>query len=179
MRANGPSPSTNISHNEEVSRLYKRHHQQLVRHIVAKGLPLREAEEVVQEAFVKLLGLDDIKVQSYIRAYLYKIATNLAIDKLRRAARSPECQEPGVEMLEHASPVDSPEQSSHHQQLLGQLSSLLDDLQPKCRQAFLLYKVKGLDYDVIANQLGVSSSMVRKYVLQAVRYCYDKLQDQL
>ncbi|MBT1064592.1 RNA polymerase sigma factor [Bowmanella sp. Y26] len=173
------SSSASIDHNEEVSRLYKRHHQQLVRHIVAKGLPLREAEEVVQEAFVKLLGLDDQKVQSYIRAYLYKIATNLAIDKLRRAARSPECQEPGLELADAADPTDSPEQSSHNQQLLRKLSVLLEDLQPKCRQAFLLYKVNGLDYDVIAGQLGVSPSMVRKYVLQAVRYCYDKLQDQL
>ncbi|MAZ89474.1 MAG: hypothetical protein CL693_17720 [Cellvibrionaceae bacterium] len=46
----------------------------------------------------------------------------------------------------------------------------MDDLPIKCRQAFLLHRVKGLSYNDIAHEMGVSVSSVEKYILQALKH---------
>lgn len=165
---------------QQVEQLFLQQQQKLVRHIMAKGLDKREAEDIAQEAFVKLLGLEQTQVSNYVAAYLYKIATNLTIDKLRRKARSP--FDDYAHDSEQASQPNSsvnPEKSHHQQELLKEMEKSLACLPDKCRLAFLLYKIRGQSYEEIALTLQVSPSMVRKYVLRAVRHCYQQLQHEL
>ncbi|WP_343818168.1 RNA polymerase sigma factor [Colwellia asteriadis] len=161
----------------EVKALYQNHHQNLMQRVMAKGLGKREAEEVVQEAFVRLLGLDNKDISNYIQAYLYRIAFNLAIDKMRHNARSPEDE--GIEQELFYNDVTSPERKNESLQLLEKMTLSIKSLPLKCRQAFILYKIKGLSYTEIATQMNISESMVRKYVLRAVRHCFDELQSDL
>ena len=161
----------------QVKVLYQDHHQRLIHRIMAKGLAKREAEDVVQEAFVKLLGLDNQEISSYIQAYLYRIALNLAIDKLRHNASSP--LQVMLEQEHFTDESTSPERKHQSKQLLMKMSESIKVLPLKCRQAFILYKLKGMAYSDIANILEVSESMVRKYVLRAVRHCFDELKSDL
>ena len=161
----------------QVKVLYQDHHQRLIHRVMAKGLAKREAEDVVQEAFVKLLGLDNQEISSYIQAYLYRIALNLAIDKLRSNARSP--LESMPEQEDYSDESASPERKNESQQLLHKMSESIKTLPLKCRQAFILYKIKGMSYADISSTLEVSESMVRKYVLRAVRHCFDELKSDL
>jgi RNA polymerase sigma-70 factor (ECF subfamily) len=133
----------------QVKELYQNHHQQLIHRVMAKGLAKREAEDVVQEAFVKLLGLDNPDISSYIQAYLYRIALNLAIDKLRANARSP--LESLPEQEDFTDESASPERKNESQQLLRKMSESIKSLPLKCRQAFILYKLKGMAYADIAS----------------------------
>ena len=48
---------------------------------------------------------------------------------------------------------------------------LLDGLPARARAAFLLSQLEGLAYADIAQRLGVSVSMVKKYMLQAMAHC--------
>jgi len=161
----------------QVKLLYQDHHQRLIHRVMAKGLVKREAEDVVQEAFVKLLGLDNQEISSYIQAYLYRIALNLAIDKLRHNARSPLQEMPEQELF--CDDSNSPERKNESQQLLDKMTVSIKSLPLKCRQAFILYKFKGMAYADIANSLEVSESMVRKYVLRAVRHCFEEVKSDL
>lgn len=54
---------------------------------------------------------------------------------------------------------------------LHEIDALLDGLPPKARSAFLLSQLEGLKYADIATRLGVSVSMVKKYMLQAMTHC--------
>tara|TARA_B100002049_G_C16079062_1_gene376392 strand:+ start:1824 stop:2399 length:576 start_codon:yes stop_codon:yes gene_type:complete len=168
------------SRRQQVEQLFLKQQQKLIRHIMSKGLDKREAEDVAQEAFVKLLGLEQDKISNYIAAYLYKIATNLAIDKLRRKARSP-FDEFISDTDNSTQPVSSinPEKTHHNNELLKEMEKSLISLPDKCRLAFLLYKIRGQSYEEIALTLQISPSMVRKYVLRAVRHCYQQLQHEL
>ncbi|EPW6054432.1 RNA polymerase sigma factor FecI, partial [Shigella sonnei] len=49
--------------------------------------------------------------------------------------------------------------------------SMLDGLNGKTREAFLLSQLDGLTYSEIAHKLGVSISSVKKYVAKAVEHC--------
>lgn len=180
-------PNTIKSHADEltvrrqqVEKLFLEQQQKLVRHIMSKGLDQREAEDIAQEAFVKLLGLEQAEISSYIAAYLYKIATNLTIDKLRRRSRSPfddfTCDS---DQIPQPHTTANPEKSLHNQELLKEMEKSLASLPDKCRLAFLLYKIRGQSYEEIALTLQISPSMVRKYVLRAVRHCYQQLQHEL
>jgi RNA polymerase sigma-70 factor (ECF subfamily) len=161
----------------QVKELYQEHHQRLIHRVMAKGLQQREAEDIVQEAFVRLLGLENDEINSYIKAYLYRIALNLAVDKLRYNARSPIQEMPEQEQFTDES--TSPERKNESQQLLNKMVESIKTLPLKCRQAFILYKLKGMAYADIAVTLQVSESMVRKYVLRAVRHCFDELKSDL
>lgn len=153
-----------------IKTLYQEHYQKLLRHIMNKGLTSREAEDIAQEAFVKLLGLDQPSIESYIQAYLYKIATNLSIDKLRRQARSPISY--ANEQHSDLTDARTPEKINQSRQQVKDIERRLMKLPLKCRQAFVLYKFKGMGYGDIAQLMCITESMVRKYVLQAVRACY-------
>ncbi|WP_286232509.1 RNA polymerase sigma factor [Thalassotalea sediminis] len=156
-----------------IKALYVDHYKRLIHHIVKKGLSHKEAEDIAQEAFVKLLGLESNGISNYIQAYLYKIATNLSIDKLRRQTRNP--VEADNNQISQGIHYTSPERSIEHQHALTLVKESLRKLPLKCRQAFVLYKIKGMEYREIAEIMQISESMVRKYVLQAVRSCYQHI----
>lgn len=66
-----------------VERLFREHNQALLRFLVSKLQSQQEAKDIAQEAYVRLLKLDTPDAVSYLRAFLFKTASNLAIDRLR------------------------------------------------------------------------------------------------
>jgi dienelactone hydrolase len=62
----------------DVERVFRDHNEALLRFIAAKLGSRQEAREVAQEAYVKLLSLDNREAVSYLRAFSFKIAANLA-----------------------------------------------------------------------------------------------------
>ena len=65
----------------------------------------------------------------------------------------------------------SPEARALVLEALLQIDALLDGLPARVRRAFLLSQLEGLTYADIAGRLGVSLSMVKKYMLQAITHC--------
>jgi RNA polymerase sigma-70 factor (ECF subfamily) len=48
---------------------------------------------------------------------------------------------------------------------------LIENMPPKCRESFVMNQIQGLDAATIARRLGITDSMVRKYVVRALLYC--------
>jgi RNA polymerase sigma-70 factor (ECF subfamily) len=66
----------------DVERLFREHNAALLRFISAKIGSEQEAREIAQEAYVRLLQLDHPEAVSYLRAFLFKTAANLAVDRM-------------------------------------------------------------------------------------------------
>jgi DNA-directed RNA polymerase specialized sigma24 family protein len=64
--------------------LFRENNRALVGYLTARLRTEQEAKGVAQEAYVRLLQLQEPGTPSLFHAYLFKIATNLAIDRLRR-----------------------------------------------------------------------------------------------
>jgi RNA polymerase sigma factor (sigma-70 family) len=164
----------------EVSQLFREHNRLLVGYLTSRLRSEHEAKEVAQEAYVRLLQLQDPGTPSLLRAYLFKTATNLAIDRLRhrRVQQQAEGQPELFESLtasgtEAADPANQLVEREQTARLLG----YLQELPIKCQQVFSLHRLEGVPQNEVAIRVGVSERMVRRYVTYAMVYCRLRLDD--
>jgi RNA polymerase sigma-70 factor (ECF subfamily) len=145
----------------EVVRLFDDHRTRLLRYVLSIGLPIHDAEEVVQEVFLALFRhLQLGRPRDNLRGWLFRVAQNLAL-KARQASQS----RPDHAQLDEvvaASPVDpapSPEQqfafSQRQQYLLAAFRVL-----PLRDQYCLHLRAEGLRYREIADVLEMSLGAV-------------------
>ncbi|RME65537.1 MAG: sigma-70 family RNA polymerase sigma factor [Alphaproteobacteria bacterium] len=163
-------------HSALVARLYREHNDALLRFLHARLLSVQDAHEVAQEAYVRMMRLDQPETISHLQAYLFKIASNIAVDRARRKKRAPECSGLGERLLDIRCPMPAPDAVLDARQRVARIRQIVAELPPKCRLAFLLYKFEGLGYRDIAARMGLTESMIRKYVLRAVVYCRERLE---
>ncbi len=136
-----------------------------------------DAAEVAQETFIRLYRLEHPDQLDNARAFLFQVASNLAVDQLRRRSLhyrflKAEIRDGGDgEVIEGSADTASPEQILSSREKLARIYEAVDRLPEKCRQAFLLHRSSGLSYGDIAKELGVSVSSVEKYILQALKEC--------
>lgn len=165
-----PPPSTPQRPAEDVARLFREHNHSLVSFLALRLRSVQEAKEVAQEAYVRLLQLDRDNVGNFLRAYLFRIASNLAVDRVRR--RITETRITQTELFElFCDPNPDPERCVLARDELQRLAGFLEELPDAVRQAFLLFRVDGQSQEAIAAQLGVSDRMVRKYITRALVHC--------
>jgi RNA polymerase sigma-70 factor, ECF subfamily len=135
------------------------------------GLALRllgdpaAAEDVVQEAFLKLMAnAGRIEGRSRLATWLYRVAYNAAMDRLRSQKREVPVPEEGDEVTAPAVLVDfrlSPEASLHDTELRGALDAAVAALPPTLRAVFLLRDVEGLSTADAAEALDISEANLK------------------
>lgn len=165
VRLEGPQQRTEL-----VTRLFRDHNEALVRFLALRLRSQQEARDVAQEAYVRLLKLDQPGAVSFLRAFLFKTAANIAVDRIRHEQMARRIVRES-KFLDELSAQPTPEQFATDAQELKLAERLIDELPPKCRRAFLLHKFYGLDFSDIARQMGLGERMVRTYVFRALLYC--------
>ncbi|MCP5179510.1 MAG: sigma-70 family RNA polymerase sigma factor [Pseudomonadales bacterium] len=148
-----------------VASLHARHDKGLVRYLAAKFGDPEEARDIAQEAWTRIARLRDPQSLENPKAFLFQTATNLAIDRVRHLRVAQRHEETS---LEEAS-VPAAEESAMHAQSLRIIQAALRTLPEKTQRAFLMHRLDGFSYPEIARELGVSESMVEKYIIQVLR----------
>jgi RNA polymerase sigma-70 factor (ECF subfamily) len=64
--------------------------------------------------------------------------------------------------------IPSAEHLADIQQRMQAMQSLIDNLPPRCREAFWLFRIEGLGQNEIAQQLGITRNMVQRHVMRAM-----------
>ncbi|MCY1350902.1 putative RNA polymerase sigma factor FecI [compost metagenome] len=132
----------------------------------------QHAEDLAHDAFVKVLESGDATILQP-RAYLHRIARNIAVDRFRREERRSQLEE--VADHDEAPPTDDPEALMHAVQLADSIEQALSELPANCRKVFVWHKLEGLNQAEIAERLGVSRNMVERYMIRALRHLRDRL----
>ncbi|MGE5565076.1 MAG: RNA polymerase sigma factor [Parcubacteria group bacterium] len=154
--------------NSRIESLFREHNDTLLRFLRARLHSEADAREAAQEAYVRLLQLDDPGQLSFLRAYLFRIAANVATDLLRR--RTMQSRAAQDSLFFEADEPATQERGLQARQQLAKVEVALSELPPKCREAFLLSRREGWASGRIAAHLGVSDRMVRLYLVRALEH---------
>ena len=164
------SPDTDkLDPAQEVIRLFDETHAALHCYLIFLGLSPEDAEDGVQEVFLRLHSrFDSMSDRTNVRGWLFQVAKNLARDKRKSAwARrtSVSCQDhERLASIQDAS--DSPETSLLKQERLHWFRSAvarLTEQQVECLQL----RASGLRYREIAAVMGIGISSVGELVQRA------------
>ncbi len=160
---------------DDLAALFEAHRAELQASAYRRVGDREVAADIVQDAFLRYAAMGSQALTPQVvqrpRFFLWRIVTNLILDRQRqRARRGLHGDIAGVEDA-LADPQPLPEQQAADAQRLNRLRQALQDLPPNCRDALLLNRVEGLGHAQIAARLGVSASMVSKYIMQALRHC--------
>lgn len=148
-----------------VEDVYRSEAPRLARFLRKRLSGVDDAADVVQEAFLRLVGSNPDAPLRNPEAYLQRIVRNLLIDRSRH--RSANVRHVSVEDLEIPVP---PEQSYaiEASDMKRQYRSAVDALPPRTREVFLLSRVEDVGYREIADRLGISIRTVEWHVAQAI-----------
>ena len=138
-----------------------------------------EAEDIVQEVFVKIWESRD-KLEDYklLNSFLFTIAYNHSIDLIRKRInnskylghlRNSSVFQPGTTTI---SEVEFNDLSDHVQKLISKLPE-------RQKQVYLLHRETGLTYPEIAAQLGISKNTVENHMVKALKYLRQNMDSSL
>ena len=155
-----------------IEKLFAEHGGALQRYIYRRIRTKSDAPDLAQEVYARMLRVSDTEAIRNPQLYLYTVASNLVKEYAVRQLRlttSPELDETSVaEPLGELPALDSQLESS---QMVERLGTVLEQLPSRWRTALILQHRYGLTYQQIAERLGVSSNMVKKYLAQGLAHC--------
>lgn len=146
------------------------YYRELVSFLSARLGNRQAAEDVAHDAYLRVLERTEGEQIEHPRAFLYRTALNLVVDRHRRHQ---------VRQVEPLEVLDSderwhspaPVQSMQLDQRLALMQRALGELSAQCRDSFLLRKIDGLSHQQIAERLGISRSLVEKHIVNAMKHC--------
>lgn len=159
-----------------IEKLYQENHEAFLRFLVQKTHCRDDAHDVLQEAFRKLMHMDGLRDMENPRAYLYRTATNIVIDRQRKGQHHQRYirEVVNTEVMGESGSIPPDRQVAARQEL-DSVYQILQELPEKCRRAFLMHREQFMKYGEIAEELQVSVSMVEKYMIQALKLLRRKL----
>ncbi len=144
--------------------IYRRLHPSVFRYLERLTGDVDVAEDIAQEAFVRLLSRPDL-VEDAARLWLFTVATNLVRDRGRSTARRAR--------LLSAVPVEPtrlslPDEDLERKERVGSVRAVLDTLSERDRQ-MLLMREEGFRYGEIAEAVGVAPGSVGTLMARALK----------
>jgi RNA polymerase sigma factor (sigma-70 family) len=151
---------------EVVVGAWNRHHGELTAFLVRSSRDADAAEDLLQEAYLRLLGeVRAGREPTNVRAWLYRVAGNLAIDRGRRQA-SGRRGEARVRSLAPMRTVDEPAQALLEKECVREHLGALAGLSPRSRRVLAL-AAEGFSGEEIAGVIGCSSTAARTILHRA------------
>ena len=147
--------------------VFKAYYKDLVQFAFTFTKDADNAEEAVQEVFVRLWEKhSELKLHGSLKSYLLKSAQNYCLDEIRR--RNIREQFAG-EMELQSLYVNDTEEYILYSDLLNQIDRLLEQMPEEVAQTFRMNRFDGLKYQEIASQLNVSLRTVESRISKALQ----------
>ncbi|MBI3124422.1 MAG: RNA polymerase sigma factor [Ignavibacteriales bacterium] len=123
------------------------------------------AEDLTQESFVKFwLAIDNLDPRQSFKAYLFKIARNLAINQVQRSMPLVSFDEENI-LLQLSKSIDSEIDNSF---FMNDFQQAINTLPERCKSTFLLSRFSGFSYSEISEVMGVSLQTVKNQMNKAL-----------
>ncbi len=121
-----------------------------------------DAEEAAQDAFLSAYrNFEKFRGESKVSTWLYRIAVNAALMKLRKDKNKRTLNQSGYDELQLVSPAEGPEKLALNTELREHLQDGLDMLAEKLKTAVVLRDVQGLSNEEAAEVMKISVSSLK------------------
>ena len=153
--------------------------RQILLSSLMKMLDRSEAEDVMQESYLKVYTENAKGREMESRPFLFRAARNLAISKLRHK-KVVEQSVPALQLHQRVShEYGSVEQSLSEAEEKELLLDAVNTLPPICRKVFVLRKLDGLSHREIAQRLEISTKTVENHLARGMNLCRQHLSQTL
>lgn len=143
-------------------RTYREHEWELLRFLARRLGSGPLAADVAHDLYVKLYGLQDHPDIRDRKAYLFRLAANLATDHLRREKRRRALLAEADGVAWRETDDLTPERHTMARAELRYLEAAVATLPERCRQVFHLNRYEGKSQAEIADELGIGLTTVYK-----------------
>ncbi|UDL90450.1 RNA polymerase sigma factor [Mesorhizobium sp. PAMC28654] len=162
--------------------IIKTHNQRLYR--IARGVVRNdaEAEDIVQEAYVRAFAhLESFRGDASLGTWLSRIVINEALGRLRKRRRTVAMPEnPQAEIIQFPlNPSDDPERTMAQRQILALVERATDSLPDLYRMVFVARVIEGLSIEETSELLGVWPETVKTRLHRARALLRKALEDQI
>lgn len=151
--------------------LMRRHNERIYRAARAIVRDEREAEDVMQQAYVNAYAhLRQFDGRARFSTWLTRIAVHEALRRVRRRPTLASLDSPGhstVECPMPAAPSPDPERQAFSRELRALLESAIDALPDGSREVFMLRQVEGMSTGDVAETLDVTEDVVKTRLSRA------------
>lgn len=178
MRRDAAVPATS-----GLTLIYAELRSELLRFLTARIGDRAEAEELLQELWVRVQAVDPGPIANP-RSYLYRAAQNLALDRVRARRRqmAREDQWAATQRLPHAGQEAGDIRGTAEDAMIAReeadaLATALAALPAGAGRVLKLHKFDGLSHAEIAQRLGISRSGVEKHIAVAMAHLRRALSD--
>ncbi|MEG1767075.1 MAG: sigma-70 family RNA polymerase sigma factor [Comamonas sp.] len=152
------------------ARLFAEHQLWLLQRLSYRLRNRADAEDLTSETFLRVITRPEVATLQAPRAYLATVAKRLLINLWHRRELE-QAYLDAISVLPQAV-APSPEERALLIESLEAIAQALQAQSDKARRAFLMSQLDGLTYAQIAQQLGVSASMVLRYMAQCWEACW-------
>lgn len=148
--------------------IVRRHKQRIFSYVCRMTHDGPDAEDLTQEVFIRAYqSLIRFRADAAVDTWLFRIATNLVIDRFRRNQRAPQPwvplddEEEALGGLPATDRESDPEAAAQLGELQREVRKAIQTLPPKLRGAVVLHDIEGLSYDEVAETLGCPVGTVK------------------
>lgn len=152
-------------------------HDASLRSYLRQSFPrVRESvDDLIQESYLRIWKARAVQPIESARGFLFRIARNVALDLMRRHRASPIEAVPRLEDL--PVPEDRPDAADDaiRRERIRLLAEAIAALPARCREVFVLHKIRELSRKEVAAHLGLSDRTVGVQTERAVKRCAEYL----
>lgn len=134
-----------------------------------------DAQDLAQEAYSRLLGMETRQFIKQPAAYLYRIASNLTYEYARNKHRTVSLQEfediENIDILSSTGTEEALDDQVYNIRLLKHLEKSLKSMPKMYAAVVVLRKRDGMSHNEIAERLDISTHTVHKYLTRAMKIC--------
>jgi RNA polymerase sigma factor (sigma-70 family) len=137
----------------------------------------QDVADIVQEAFLRLSQYPHLDTIQNHRAFLYRTATNVVIDRHRRRETRERFIVEDTDFETLPGTDATPEQLCESRESLAIFTRILEELPELHRHTFILFRIEACSHAEIAQRLGISVRCSERYVKQTMQQIAKKLAD--
>lgn len=161
------------NYDDELLAIFSGHETRIRRYLRGKTRTAEDAEDLVQEAWIKL-ARNGVNAMAAPIPYLMRIARSLALDHSRSETRRLGKREV-ADILDFADERPGPEKIAEDRDQLRRLMAIIDELPQRQRQMLTASRLQQRTHAEIAESFSVSVRTVEMEIRKACDYCSQRL----